>query len=160
MDLIKLGGLPPARLAKELEDLKDLMKERGDCEDATKLLQTTNIHHHFEDGVYGRELLLPEGTIVVSRVHKKGSINVISKGEVIIIDTNGWREVKAPSTFTSPRGTHRIVIALEDTVWTGVHHTHEKDPNDLFEDLTCETYNEFLQYLEKNHVGSNRSDSS
>lgn len=153
MNLLKIGGLPPKLLADELEILKLKMQEIEDCEESTKLLQTTNVTHHLEEGVYGRELLLPEGTVVISRIHKAGSINVISQGEVIIVDKDGWREVKAPATFTSPKGTHRVVIALEDTVWTGVHHTASKDTDKLFDDLTCETYEEFTKYLENTTCG-------
>lgn len=148
MNIVKLGGLPAPQFAAQLEKVKVAMKQMEDCVDATELLQTTNVTHHFEEGVYGRELLLPKGTIVVSRVHKTGSINVISKGVVEIVDTNGWREVRAPATFTSPKGTHRIVIALEETVWTGVHHSTETDEQGLFESLTSETYEDFLDYLE------------
>jgi len=149
-DLVLKGiaGLPAPLFAEAAEDMKTILKSVDTCKQNTEILQNEAVTHHFEDGVYGRELAIPADTLIVSRVHKTGSINIISKGKVIIYDCNGRHEKVAPCTFTSPKGTHRMVYAVEDSVWTSVHHTTDTDPDSLFDDLTTETYQEFLEYIE------------
>jgi hypothetical protein len=148
MDIMKLAGLPAPYFGEACEEVKKKLNDFDECEDTTEKLQHDNVNHYFESGMYARELLIPEGAVIVSKVHKSGCINIISKGSVIVIDSNGKKNYDAPVTFTSPAGTQRIVLALEDTVWTCVHKTDITDVDDLVDNLTTETYVEYLKQLE------------
>lgn len=78
--------------------------------------------HRFLDGMYAREIFMPEGTIITSKTHKTENLSIISKGEVLeISEANGVRKFSAPFTFISPPGMKRALYILKDTVWTTVH---------------------------------------
>lgn len=92
-----------------------------------------NIRHHFGSGVYGRELFLHKDTVVVSKIHKNKTFNIIAKGLVSVIDpVNGYNTYQGPYTFVSEPMTKRVVIAHEDTLWITTH-ANENDSEDLLE---------------------------
>jgi|JI9StandDraft_1071089.scaffolds.fasta_scaffold170722_2 hypothetical protein len=106
------------------------------------------VTHHFAPGAYGREILLPKGSLVVGKIHKHSHINVISKGRVSVITETGRKELSAPCTFVSDVGTKRAVYAHEDTVWTTIHVSNETDLEKLEDDIIAKSYDE-LSLLEK-----------
>jgi hypothetical protein len=143
--IIDLAGTTPAKFGEEAVKVREAISKIAGSKEATEFMLTDAITHHYGEGLYAREMFLPKGSIVLSRVHLADSINIISKGKVRIIDTNGDITREAPSTFLSTVGTHRIVFALEDTVWTGVHHSNKKTPEDVMEELTVEDYQTYLR---------------
>lgn len=87
-----------------------------------------HVEHHFAPGSYGRVMHLPKGLLVVGKIHKHSHINVISMGKVqVYTEQDGLLELEAPVTFVSHAYTKRVVLALEDTVWTTVHVTDKTD---------------------------------
>lgn len=103
--------------------------------------------HYFAKGLYARELFMPAGTLITSKVHKSEHICIISKGclyLVMVTDGNTERiHIKAPYTFVSHpgnTGTKRILYIEEDTVWTTVHATNEKDISKLEDELVSTDY--------------------
>lgn len=85
------------------------------------------VTHHFSDGIYAREMFIPKGTMLTGHIHKHQNLNIMSKGELLVLTEDGVKRVKAPFTIVSPPGTKRIAFALEDTVWTTIHATTETD---------------------------------
>ncbi len=84
--------------------------------------------HYFADGAYAREMTIPAGVVVVGKIHKTAHICIVSKGVVDVLDESGEvRRIVAPATFVSPPGTKRAAFAVEETVWTVFHPTHETD---------------------------------
>lgn len=83
--------------------------------------------HHFAHGLYARELAIPAGTLLTGKIHRTEHLNIISKGRIIVWTEDGMREVAAPCTLVSRPGTKRVGYALEDTVWTTIHATEERD---------------------------------
>lgn len=80
------------------------------------------VKHHFGSGVYGRELFIPAGNVIVSKIHKGKTFNVIAKGRISVIDPErGFNTYEALTTFVSAPMTKRIVIAHEDTIWITSH---------------------------------------
>lgn len=77
--------------------------------------------HYFADGLYAREIYIPAGSILVGKLHKKEHINIISKGKIIIITEEGYSEVEAPFTIISPINTKKVVMSIEETIWTTIH---------------------------------------
>lgn len=101
--------------------------------------------HYFAPGSYAREIELPEGSVVVGKIHKHAHVNVISKGKVRVATPDGITEMSAPITFISSPGTKRVVIALEDTVWTTVHVTEETDLDKIETELIAPSFLELEQ---------------
>jgi quercetin dioxygenase-like cupin family protein len=99
-------------------------------------------NHHFAEGLYARELHIPAGTILTGKIHKTEHINIVSKGRIIVWTEAGMKEVSAPFTMVSYPGTKRVGYALEDTIWTTIHASNEKDLVKLEEQLIAKTYDE------------------
>lgn len=77
--------------------------------------------HHFADGLYAREILIPAGTILTGKVHSTEHLNIVSKGRIAVWTEDGMKIAAAPCTLVSRPGTKRVGFALEDTVWTTIH---------------------------------------
>lgn len=96
--------------------------------DEAKLPIEPMTRHYFADGAYAREMVIPAGVVVVGKIHKTAHICIVSKGVVDVLDEHGdVRRIRAPATFVSQPGTKRAAYAIEETVWTVFHPTHERD---------------------------------
>ncbi len=143
----QLSGLTPVGFGENIQKLADYLKGLDGEKELEETLTVTNVTNHFAEGLYGRELLIPKGVLVVSRVHKRPLINVISKGHVIILDVDGRREVHSPATFANEKaGTQRVVYAVEETVWTTIHATECTEEEGIMEEMSTTSYSEFLKY--------------
>lgn len=104
------------------------------------------VTHLFANGVCSREMSMPKGGIVVSRVHKNDCINVLSKGRVAVLTEQGEVMMTAPHKFVSRAGTKRVIVAYEDSVWSNFIRTDETDPEKILDVMTCATFEEFERY--------------
>ena len=141
-----LAGLAPAEFDKEVRPLRAHLEQFNEGGKLAQMMLEDNVTNHMVDGLYVRELLIPEGSVILSRVHKRPLVNIISKGRVIVIDSNGHNEYIAPCTFISAAGTQRFVYAPEETVWNTAHITDVSNPDELVDDLTFDNYDEFISY--------------
>jgi len=141
-----LAGLAPNEFDIQIRPLRDYLEQFNEDDKLAEMMLEDNVTNHLVGGLYVRELLIPKGSLIISRVHKRHLVNVISKGSVVVIDSNGHNEYKAPSTFISKAGTQRLVYAPEETVWNTVHLTDVTNPDELVDDLTFDNYIEFISY--------------
>lgn len=139
-----LAGLHPVEFDKAVRPIRKFLDQFNEGGELAQLMLVDNVTNHFVDGLYVRELLLPAGAFVLSRVHKKPLINIISQGYVIVIDSNGYNEYEAPCTFTSEAGTQRIVYAPVETVWNTAHPTDVQNKDDIVDELTSDNYEDYL----------------
>lgn len=100
--------------------------------------------HHFSDGIYAREIFIPKGCLLTGKIHKTEHLNIVSQGKIAVLTEDGMKEVSAPFTMVSRPGTKRIGFALEDTVWTTIHGTKEKDIAKLEIELIAKSHDELL----------------
>jgi len=113
------------------------------------------VTQHFAPGVYGREVLLPAGTLAIGKIHKTGHISVISKGRGSFITENGRVAFEAPYTFVSAPGVMRAVQADTDVIWTTFHATDAVGtPDEMRAILTVERFEDLPA------VGHNRTEVS
>lgn len=78
--------------------------------------------HHFAPGVYGRELALKAGSLVVGKIHKHAHLVVLLQGALrLFTEAGGLQEVQAPRVMLSPPGVKRAALVLEDTRWLTIH---------------------------------------
>jgi hypothetical protein len=146
-NVTKLAGLSPASFDEAVKPIREYLQQFDEDGALSKLMLEDNITNHKVGDLYVRELLIPQGSFILSRVHKRPLVNIISKGKVTVIDSNGQTEYTAPSTFISPAGTQRIVLASEETVWNTAHITNVVDHDELVDDLTSDNYAEFVTYI-------------
>lgn len=102
------------------------------------------ITHHFTTGMYSREMFIPAGSIVTSKIHKMQHQLVLLSGTLLVIDVFGVHDVlRAPMVIITEPGTRRIVYAPEDTKLIAFYPTDETDIEKL-EDLLIEQHTEHL----------------
>ena len=103
------------------------------------------LKHSFAEGLYIREIFMPKGILLVSRLHKNSYPSFILKGEVVMLTEEGMSHIKAPCYCISPAGTKRVLYMMEDTVWVTVDSNPDNDINveRLENNITCESYSEF-----------------
>ena len=82
------------------------------------------VKHHFTPGMYCREIFIPAGTVLTSKIHKTEHPFVVSLGRInVIMEDNGVEEIVAPHFGITKPNTRRVLYAVEDTVWTTFHPT-------------------------------------
>ena len=78
--------------------------------------------HMFTNGMYIREIFMPAGSLITSKVHKTEHPYIVSYGKVAVsIDGDDWNEITAPYTGITKPGTRRVLYILEDCIWTTFH---------------------------------------
>ncbi len=87
--------------------------------------------HHFQPGLYAREIFNPKGCLIVTKEHKEPNFSFIMRGKLQVMTEEGTRTLAAPAFFKTHPGTKRVLYSLEDTVFVTVH----PNPDDC-EDLT------------------------
>ena len=78
--------------------------------------------HKFTDGMYIREIFMPAGSLITSKIHKTEHPYIVSYGKVAVsIDSEDWDEITAPYTGITKPGTRRVLYIIEDCIWTTFH---------------------------------------
>jgi hypothetical protein len=108
-----------------------------------------DVHHHFSNGVYARELHIPAGCVLVGKIHKFENLNILSAGAMLLVGDNGPVRVEAPFTVVSPPGTKRAAFALTDCVWTTIHGTEETDVGKIEQHFVAQDEQEYLAFCEQ-----------
>lgn len=82
------------------------------------------LNHLFTPGLYIREVLLPKGTLLTSKIHMTEHPFFISRGLVQVwsgIEGDAPQLFGAPYTGVTKPGTRRVIYAYEDTIWSTCH---------------------------------------
>lgn len=106
------------------------------------------VTHHFAPGSYGREIFMPQGALVIGKIHKHAHINVLSKGKVSVMTEDGPETFEAPRTWVSSPGTKRVVFMHTDVIWTTIHVTNQTDLEKIEEEVIAPSY-EMLAIFQK-----------
>ena len=96
------------------------------------------LHHHFANGVYAREMRIPEGTVVVGKTHRYACINFIMQGIAEVRSHEGSMRIEAPAVFTSGPGTKRAIYAVTNLIWVTAHPAETEDLDELESILIAE----------------------
>lgn len=77
----------------------------------------------FYPGIYMRRMFLPAGMIITGKIHKTLHPFILSLGSCIVYSPEHPDGVplKAPFHGTTKKGTRRLIIAMEDMMWTEIH---------------------------------------
>ena len=109
--------------------------------------------HRFTDGMYIREIFMPAGSLITSKIHNTQHPFTISKGKVAVsIDGKDWTEYEAPYTGTTSPGTRRILYIIEDCVWSTYHvnPTNTEDVEEIEERIIDKRENNLLKEILNN----------
>ena len=107
------------------------------------------LHHSFGEGIYVREIFMPAGKLVISKIHKKAHPYFVLKGVLSVLTEEGPKLIRAPYYGMTPAGTKRVLYIHEDTVWITVHATDETDIEKIEEEIIAKNFDECLPILVK-----------
>ena len=78
--------------------------------------------HRFTPGMYIREIFMPAGSLLTSKIHNTEHPYVISKGKVSVwTGSEGVVTLESPHTGITKPGTRRVLFIHEDTTWVTFH---------------------------------------
>ena len=100
------------------------------------------LKHTFADGMYIREIRVPAGNLIVTKIHKLTHPFFLLQGDCSILTEEGVKRIKAPYSGITPAGTKRIIYVHEDTIWTTVHATKEIELYKIENEIIAKTYKE------------------
>lgn len=127
----------------------------------------TPIQPEFGNGcVYGRQIFLPQGSLVIGKLHRESHLNLILMGKVSVMTEFGKKYFEAPCVFVSEKGLKRAVYAEESTIWVTIHLTHynkEEDLDKIEQEVIAKSYNEIglLDSTEKlNYITNIKSETN
>ena len=105
--------------------------------------------HSFAEGLYFREMHMKKGQLGFSAIHKHSYGFFLLSGLLASSKEEGVEEFIAPCYIISPRGSKRIVYAVEDCVITTVHAnpTNTQDLKKIESDNVVFSWKEYEEYL-------------
>lgn len=102
------------------------------------------LKHYFSKGMYVREIFMPKGALVIGKIHRTEHPNVVSKGRLMVASERDVRMVEAPYLYISQPGIQKVLLILEDTVWSTFHAnpSDERDIDKLEAELAAPDYDD------------------
>lgn len=102
--------------------------------------------HTFTPGLYSRQITMPEGTLVCSKIHLTEHQFILSKGTVSFWTKDGGEVIiSAPYQGVTKPGTARALYIHEEAIWTTFHSTLLQTPEEIIDDITESYENPLLQ---------------
>jgi recombinational DNA repair protein RecR len=141
------------KIHEHMLKIEKLIKVISNLDDATiggsvEHLKICPIKHSFADNMYIREIFMPKDTFIISKLHKKTHPYFVLKGRVSVNIDGEVKEITAPYSGITEKGTQRVLYIHEDTVWITVHSTKETELNKIEDDIISKTYQEYIEYKE------------
>lgn len=97
--------------------------------------------HRFTEGLYVREIFMPAGSLLTSKIHKTQHQYFILKGSVSVwIDEGEEIFLEAPYIGVTEPGTRRVLYIWEDCVWATSHPNPDNETVEQIEERILEKY--------------------
>jgi len=100
------------------------------------------LRHTFADGSYIREITMPKGMVIASKIHKVEHPFFVMKGDCTVVSDDKIQRIKAPYWGITKPGTKRILYIHEETVWATVHVTDSQDLEEIEHQIIAKSYAE------------------
>jgi len=134
------------RVTNEFRDKTDELFEVGKKEnvwyDEETLEKINPVKHTFIGGCYIRELFMPAGQLVITKIHKQDNPFFIMEGSFSVLTEDGVKEIRAPYHGLTKIGTRRIMYVLEDTVFITVHSTSNNTVVDVEDQIFAKDFSD------------------
>lgn len=90
------------------------------------------VTHRFTPGMYSREIFMPKGSLVVSKIHKTEHPFVVISGRAAVWDAdNGVQQLQGGHVGITKPGTRRVLFIHEDCRWITFHATDKLDVDEI-----------------------------
>lgn len=100
--------------------------------------------HRFTKNMYIREVSVPAGSWLTTRIHKDEHPFALSKGTITMWDGETQIDISAPFGGITKENTRRIVFVHEDCVFTTFHVTDKKTVEDVESEILVKYNNPLL----------------
>lgn len=92
------------------------------------------VTHRFTEGLYVRELFMPAGMLITSKIHKTQHQFFVMKGKCVVWIDGVEQIIEAPYIGTTEPNTRRVVYIIEDSVWATSHPNPNNENAEQIED--------------------------
>lgn len=81
------------------------------------------LKHVFSPGMYIRQIFMPAGTVIVSKIHNTTHPYIVSMGIVDVYNSEKDEvvHIEAPYLGITKPGTRRVLNVITDCIWTTFH---------------------------------------
>jgi hypothetical protein len=133
---------------EQVELLENILINSGSSDVIVGNSEELPLTHSFSDGIYTREIFIPQGMFAIGKIHKLHHTFFLMKGKLRMFTQDGVKEIEAPFYGNSSAGTKRVILALEDTVFVNVHPnpSNTKDIEKLEDSFVVSSYEEYNNY--------------
>ncbi len=108
------------------------------------------LEHTFGDNLYIRQITMPAGMVLTSKIHKTTHPYFIMRGDVSVVTEEGTVRIKGPYWGMTKAGTKRALQIHEETVWITVHSTKETDLEKIEEEVIAKDYKSLPEHVRSN----------
>ena len=132
----------------KVETLENAMITSGDPRIVIGNSETFPLKHSFSEGVYIREMFMPQGGLVIGKLYKISHTWFLLSGELEVATDEGTNYYVAPCYINAPEGTKRVLKSITDVIFVNVYPNPDNitDIEALEDMLTCPSYAKYEQY--------------
>lgn len=132
----------------KVETLENAMLASDDIRIAKGNSDMFPLKHSFSEGVYIREMFMPQGGLVIGKLYKISHTWFLLSGDLEVATDEGTEYYIGPCYVNAPEGTKRVLHAVSDVIFVNVYPNPENitDTDKLEEILTCSSYKEYEEY--------------
>lgn len=91
--------------------------------------------HHFADGLYAKEAVIPAGYKVAKHIHNYTHLSLLASGKALVTAGDVVKEYTGPACIEITAGISHKVEAITDVVWFCIHAVDTADPKNIDEIL-------------------------
>lgn len=131
---------------KSIDELESVMLDNFEAVDCP-------LTHRFTDGLYVREIFMPAGTLITSKIHKTQHQYFVLQGKVIVWIDGVEHLIEAPYIGVTEPNTRRVLYILEDCIWATSHPNPDNETVEQIEDRILDKHeNVLLSEVNKNKM--------
>jgi hypothetical protein len=112
------------------------------------------VNHIFTENIYTREIFMPAGSLITSKIHKTQHPFFVLAGKASVwIDEGIEQVIEAPYRGITEPGTRRVLFIWEDCIWATVHYNpNNENEDEIVERITEKHDNPHLSEEVKNRI--------
>ena len=121
-------------------NIQEEIISREDSVEGEEANAVNPVKHTYADGLYIREIFMPRGEIVISKIHKIAHPFFLIKGKISVLSEDGEKLLQAPYYTVTPAGTKRMLYTHTNAIVVTVHRTFEKDLNKIEDEIISKDF--------------------
>jgi hypothetical protein len=110
-----------------------------------------NVKHFYINGMYAREITIPKGAMITSRVHAYGYVDIMISGDITIITDAGKSSYSGYNLFEGFAGKKRVGLAHTEVKWITIHNVPNRDDasENFYDKLTYDSVDSYSEFAKE-----------